>query len=126
MLAGGDAIYAGVELGASAAFPRDATGERSALVIGADLVAPIVYRRSGANAYLEVEAGWLGHATERDWGELDQGFHVGLAVGARALRTRFLFPGAAIGVSYERLILAGDDQSALKVGARVAFDLDLF
>ena len=126
VLANGDGIYAGVEVGASAAFPRDDMGERSSLVIGVDVVAPVVYRRTGTNAYLEVGAGWLGQATERDWGDVEHGVHVGIAVGGRALRTRFFFPGAAIGVSYERLFVAGDDLTALKIGARVAFDLDLF
>jgi len=126
VLAGGDAIYAGVEVGANAGFPKDATGERGALVIGADVVTPVVYRHTGTNAYLELEAGWLGHANEQDWGDFDHGVHVGVAVGARALRTRFVFPGVAVGVSYERLFLAGDDLSAIKVGARVVFDLDLF
>jgi hypothetical protein len=125
VLAGGDAIYAGVEVGANAGFPRDDTGERSKLVVGADVVTPVVYRRMGTNAYLELEAGWLGHANERDWGDLDHGFHVGFAIGARALRTRFVFPGAAIGVSYERLLLAGDDLRTIKLGARFVLDLDL-
>ena len=125
VLANGDAIYAGIEAGANAGFPRDANGDRTTLVIGADLVTPIVYRRTGTNAYLELEAGWLGHATERAWNDFDHGVHVGIAVGARALRTRFLFPGAAIGISYERLFLAGEDLGSIKIGARVAFDLDL-
>jgi hypothetical protein len=94
-------------------------------VIGADLVAPIVYRRTLTNAYFELEAGWYGHSTEADWGDLDHGVHLGLAFGARALRTRFVFPGAALGVSWERSFVAGDDVTTLKLGARVAFDLDL-
>jgi len=122
---GGDALYAGMELGASAAFPKDDTGERTALVIGADVVAPLVYRRTLTNAYFEFEAGWLGHTTETDWGEFDHGMHLGFAFGARALRTRFVFPGAALGISYERIFLDGDDVRTIKVGARVAFDLDL-
>lgn len=123
--ASGNALYAGIELGASAAFPKDETGERSALVIGADLVAPLVYRHTLTNAYFELEAGWLGHSTEADWGDFDHGVHVGFAFGARALRTRFLFPGAALGISYERTFLDGDDVRTIKLGARVAFDLDL-
>lgn len=123
--AGGDALYAGMEFGASAAFPKDDTGERTALVIGADVVAPLIYRRTLTNAYFELEAGWLGHTTETDWGEFDHGFHVGFAFGARALRARFVFPGAALGISYERIFLDGDDVRTIKVGARVAFDLDL-
>jgi hypothetical protein len=125
VLSGGDAIYAGLEFGASAAFPKDAQGERSALVIGADYVAPLVYRHTLTNTYFELEAGWLGHATERDWGDLDHGVHVGFAFGGRALRTRFVFPGAALGISYERTFLDGDDVRTIKVGARVALDFDL-
>ena len=51
--------------------------------------------------------------------------HVGFAIGARALRTRFVFPGAAVGISYERLFLDGEDLRSIKIGARVVFDLDL-
>jgi hypothetical protein len=120
----GHALYAGVEAGASAAFPKDAEGTRTALVIGADVVAPLVYRRTLTNAYVEVESGWLGRSTEQDWERIDHGVHVGVALGARALRTRFLFPGAALGFSYERTF--GDDVTLFKVGARVAFDLDLW
>ncbi len=123
--AGGHALLAGIEAGASASFPKDETGARGGLVIGADLVAPIVYRRTLTNAYVELEAGWLGRSSEEDFGALDHGIHVGAAVGARALRTRFVFPGAAFGVSWERTFQGGEDVTLLKVGARVAFDLDL-
>lgn len=119
----GHALYAGLEGGASASFPKDEMGERTSLVLGVDLVAPLVYRRTLTSAYFELEGGWLGRATEQDWNAIDHGLHVGVAVGARALRTRFLFPGAALGFSYERTF--GDDVTLLKVGARVAFDLDL-
>jgi hypothetical protein len=121
----GHAVYAGLEAGASASFPKDDTGERSALVIGADVVAPVVYRRTLTNAYFEVEAGWLGRATEQDWRAIDHGVHAGAAIGARALRTRFLFPGVAFGVSWERAFVAGADVTLIKVGVRAAFDLDL-
>ena len=104
---------------------KDAMGERSSVEIGADLVVPIVFRRTLLNAYWEVEAGWLGHSTEKDWGAIDHGVHVGFAVGGRALRQRFLFPGAALGLSWERLFIAGDDLITIKLGARVAFDWDL-
>ena len=121
----GDAIYIGAEIGASASFPKDADGERTALKLGVDVVTPLVYRRMLTNTYLELEAGWLGHATEDDWGKYDHGVHVGAAFGGRALRTRFVFPGAALGVSWERTFLDGDDVTSVKVGFRVAFDLDL-
>lgn len=124
-LAGGDAIFLGAEVGASASFPKDEMGERTSLVIGVDLVAPLVYRRTLTNAYFEIEGGWLGRSTEDDWSAIDHGIHLGVAFGARALRTRFLFPGAALGLSWERTFVGGDDVTLLKVGARVAFDLDL-
>jgi hypothetical protein len=121
----GHALFAGLELGASASFPRDENGERGALVIGADLVAPVVYRRTLTNAYFELEGGWLGRSTEDDFRAVEHGVHLGFALGARALRTRFVFPGAAFGLSWERTFQAGEDVTLLKVGARVAFDLDL-
>jgi len=124
-LAGGHAVLVGLELGASASFPKDESGERGGLVIGADLVAPVVYRRTLTNAYLELEAGWLGRSTEQDFSAFDHGIHLGVALGARALRTRFFFPGAALGFSWERAFVAGEDVTLLKVGARVAFDLHL-
>ena len=124
MLANGDGIYVGGEVGGTATFPKDAAGERTTLQIGADLVIPLVYRRTLTNAYVEVEGGWLGRTTEQDWGALDHGIHVGVSLGARALRTRFLFPGAAFGISYERTFIAGDDVTTIKLGGRVVFDLD--
>jgi hypothetical protein len=125
VLEGGNAIYAGGEVGANVGFPRDEMGDRSKVVIGVDVVAPVVYRRVGTNAYYEVEAGWLGHADEKDWSDFDHGIHVGFAIGARALRQRFVFPGAAVGISYERLFLDGADIRSIKIGARVVFDFDL-
>ena len=50
---------------------------------------------------------------------------MGAALGARALRTRFFFPGAAFGISWERAFVTGEDETLLKVGARVTFDLQL-
>lgn len=123
--ADGSGLYAGVELGGNATFPKDPSGARTQLAIGADLVAPVMYRYALTSAFFELEAGWLGHATERDWGALDHGLHVGAAIGARALRTRFVFPGAAFGVSWERIFVAGADLTTVKLGLRVAFDLDL-
>lgn len=121
----GDGLYAGIGGGASATFPKDVNGERTSVEVGADLIAPLVFRRTLVNTYLEAEVGWLGHSTEDDWGDIDHGIHVGLAFGGRALRQRFLFPGAALGVAWERLFVAGDDLITIKIGARVAFDWDL-
>jgi hypothetical protein len=125
MFHGGDGLYVGGELGASAFFPKDAMGERGALKLGADLVTPIVYRYTLTNAYFEVEGGYLGHATEEDWTAIGHGIHFGIAVGGRALRQRIVFPGLAVGLSWERVFQPGDDLTVLKLGARVAFDLDL-
>jgi hypothetical protein len=123
-LANGDGIYVGAEVGGSAQIPKDENGMRTTLEIGVDVVTPIVYRRVITNTYLEFEGGWLGHATEEDWSDVDNGVHVGIAFGGRALRQRFLFPGAALAIAYERLFVTGEDQITLKVGARVAFDWD--
>jgi hypothetical protein len=124
MLADGDGIYTGVELGASAQFPKDAMGERTSLQLGIDFVAPIVYRHTLLNTYFEFEGGYVGRATEDDWSDIDHGVHLGVAFGGRALRQRFLFPGAALAFAWERLFLPGDDLVTIKVGARVMFDLD--
>ena len=55
----------------------------------------------------------------------DHGVHAGFAIGARGLRTRCVFPGAAVGISWERTFLDGADATTIKIGARVAFDLEL-
>jgi hypothetical protein len=125
MVAHGDGLFLGAELGASAQFPKDETGERTTVEIGADFVVPIVFRRTLLNTYWELEAGWLGHSTEDDWSAVDHGIHIGFAFGGRAQRQRFLFPGAALGISWERLFVDGDDMIMIKLGARVAFDWDL-
>jgi len=125
MFADGHGLYAGVELGGSAGFPKDDLGMRSNLELAADVVGLVVYRRTFTNSYVELEGGWLGRSTERDWQAFDHGIHAGVAVGARTLRTRFVFPGAALGISYERTFVGGVDLTMIKVGARVALDLDL-
>ncbi len=123
---GGSAVFLGAEIGLSAAFPKNDMGERTQLEVGADIVTPIVYRRPvTTNFFGEIEAGWLGRTSERDWTQYDHGVHVGLALGARGLRTRFVFPGAGIAISWERTFLDGGDATTIKVGARVLFDLEL-
>ena len=123
---GGSALFVGAEIGLSAAFPKNDMGERTQLEVGADVVTPIVYRRPlTTNFYGELEAGWLGRTSERDWTKYDHGVHAGFAFGARGLRTRFLFPGAGIAVSWERTFLDGGDATTIKIGARVLFDLEL-
>ena len=123
---GRQALYTGLEAGASANFPKDESGLRTGLILGFDLVVPLVYRRTLVNSYFELEGGYLAHATEGALGAIDSGIHVGAAFGGRTTRTRFFFPGAAFGVSYERTFpAAGDPLHAIKVGFRVAFDIDL-
>lgn len=119
-------LYGGVELGATASFPKDEQGNRGQLVLGVDVVAPVVYRHTLTNVYLEAEAGWLGKTREDDFGRLDQGLHLGASIGGRGLRTRFFFPGAAFGVSWERTFVDGADLTTVKVGARVGLDIDLW
>jgi hypothetical protein len=122
------ALYTGLELGGSASFPKDPGGERSSLVIGMDLVAPLIYRHTFVNTYVEAEAGWLGTSTEDDLTDLTHGMHLGAAVGARAARAGWFFPGAALGASWERTFPREDEgraRTTIKVGLRVAFDIDL-
>jgi hypothetical protein len=125
MFGTGDGLYLGLDVGGSAQFPKDAAGMRTSLELGVDIMAPVVYRHTLLNAFWEVEAGWVGHASERDWGDVWNGFHVGIAVGGRALRQRFFFPGAALTIAHEHLFLDGDDLTMITVGARVQFDVDL-
>lgn len=121
------ALYTGLEIGATASFPKDEFGNRGDLQLGLDVVAPLVYRHTLTNAYLETAVGWLGRTTEQDLARVDHGVHVGLSLGGRALRTRFFFPGAAVSLSWERAFARDDDDdlTTIKLGARVAFDIDL-
>jgi hypothetical protein len=119
-------LYAGLELGATASFPKDELGNRGDLVIGIDIVTPIVYRHTLTNVYLEGELGWLGKTNEEDFEHLDHGLHLGVSIGARSLRTRFFFPGVAFGAAVERTFLDGDDLTTIKLGARVGLDIDLW
>jgi hypothetical protein len=121
----GNGLYGGIEIAGSAEFPKDAMGDRTSLQLGVDISSLLMYRRTLTNTYFEFEGGWLGHSTEEDWGAIDNGMHIGASFGGRALRQRFLFPGAALTLAWERVFLDGDDLVRLKVGARVAFDWDL-
>lgn len=124
MFDNGNGLYTGIEAGASAQFPKNAMGERTQLELGVDVVAPLVFRYTLLNTYFEFEGGWVGRATEDDWSDFDHGVHVGVAFGGRALRQRFLFPGAALAFAWERLFVDGADITTVRVGARVMFDLD--
>jgi hypothetical protein len=113
-------LLAGVEIGGSAAFPQDEEGERGPLAIAVDVVTPLVYRHRLVNSYWEVEAGYVAHLTE---GEDDpaHGLHLGMAFGGTAARRRWVFPGVAFGVGYERI---NEDKilHVVKIGFRVALD----
>lgn len=126
MFEDGNGLFIGAELNASGSFPRDDMGERTTLQVGADLVTPVVYRHVvTANTHLEFSGGWLGRSTEADWTAVDHGVHLGFGIGGRALRARFLFPGAALVLSWERTFIEGDDRSTIKFGVRGGFDIEL-
>lgn len=120
-------LYFGAESGGTASFPRDDAGERGNVVFGLDLVAPLVARYTLVNGYLELEAGPLGSINEVDR-DLVPGMHLGFAFGGRASRQRWFFPGAVFGVSFERTFPTadqGDPITSIKLGFRVAIDVDL-
>ena len=113
-------LFAGVEIGGSAGFPRDGRDERGPLAIVIDVVAPLVYRHRLVNSYWELEAGYVAHITEGE-DKPAHGLHLGIALGGSAARRRWVFPGVAFGVSYERI---SEDKilHVVKIGFRVALD----
>jgi hypothetical protein len=119
-------LYTGIELGGSATFPEDnANGERGSLVLGFDLVTPLVARFRLVNLYFEFEIGYLAHFNESSE-RGSSGLHVGLSAGARASRKGWFFPGAAFGIAYEQTFPPDGEQrlQMLKLGFRVVFDVD--
>lgn len=120
------ALYTGLEAGASASIPEDELGQRTSLILAVDVGVPLVMRYHLVNSYFEAEAGYLLRSTDADWGDVEHGMHVGVAFGGRAARVRWFFPGAVLGVSYERTF-PGDEPALhmIKIGARAAFDFDL-
>jgi hypothetical protein len=114
-------LLTGLEIGGSAAFPKNQDGERGEVQIAADLVTPLVYRHRLVNSYWEVEAGYVGHVVEGE-SEVAHGARLGVAIGAQSSRRRWLFPGAAFGISYER-IETDDVLHFVKLGFRVAIDI---
>ncbi len=119
-------LHAGVEAGGSAGFPRDASGERTSLVLALDLVVPLVLRVRFVNSYLELEGGWLVHLTEDD-PDARHGIHGGLAVGVRSARERWFTPGLALALTWERIFADGTAPAVdfVKLGLRVSIDVDL-
>jgi hypothetical protein len=112
----------GVQVGGSASLPLNEEGTgRTNLVIGIDTVIPLVYRHRLVSTYYEVEAGYVAHVTEDDL-KPRHGVHVGAAFGVAVTRTRWVFAGAAFGVSYERIV---EDKilHVFKAGFRGAIDL---
>lgn len=119
-------LFTGIETGASASFPRDENGDRGALVLGIDTVIPVVARYRFVNSYLEVEAGPMGRITEEN-DELIPGLRLGVAIGGRASRRRWFFPGAAFGIGFERTFPDSSQEpprTVIKVGFRAAIDVD--
>ena len=114
-------LFVGIELGGSAGFPESSSGERIVPEIAVDFVTPVVYRHRLVNTYLEAEAGYVAHLTEGGV-ESAHGIHVGLAIGATGSRRRWLFPGLAFGVGYNRI---SEDRPLhlVKFGFRLTFDL---
>ncbi|MCC6999944.1 MAG: hypothetical protein IT370_35415 [Deltaproteobacteria bacterium] len=118
-------LLAGLEGGGSADIPPSQGGVSKGLVLAFDLVAPVVARFHLVNSYFEVEGGYLAHFTEEDR-DMESGLHLGVAFGARALRTRWFFPGAAFAATYERTFPeAGEALQLIKLGLRVTLDVDL-
>ncbi len=114
-------ILAGIEVAGSAAFPRDSDGERGDLTVSLDLGVPLVYRHRRVNSYWEVEAGYVAHTPEKEF-DPAHGVQVGVSVGASASRRRWLFPGAAFGIHYER-IAETKVLHTIKLGFRAAIDI---
>lgn len=114
-------VLTGLELGGSAAFPKDEEGQRGGLTVTADVVMPLVYRHRRVNSFWEVEAGYVARTNEKEFNP-SHGFRIGVALGASASRRRWVFPGAAFGIAYERI---SEDQPLhfIKLGFRVAFDV---
>ncbi len=120
----------GIEAGASASFPKDDADpmdERGSLVLGLDVVFPLVTRYRLVNTYWELEVGYLQHYTEEQRDGIP-GFKIGVAFGGRAARRKAFLPGAVFGVSYERTFPdddEGEPQDLIKLGFRIAIDVDL-
>jgi hypothetical protein len=119
-------VLVGAELTGSAELPRDGDGDRTRVVFALDIATPLVLRWRLVNSFFEVAGGPLVHLTELDTRPIP-GVHASVAFGVRALRERFVIPGVAIALAYERTLPA-DRRPALtllKIGLRVALDIDL-
>jgi hypothetical protein len=117
---------AGLEFGGTASFPRDEApnGGRGSLVFGVDVVAPLAVRYRRVNTYLEIDAGPVWHFTEESAGGAP-GVKVGASFAGRAARRRWFLPGAAFGLSVQRVFADGAQPAVtfVKVGFRVAIDI---
>ena len=123
----GMGLYTGLEIGGGASVPKGDDGMRTSLVLGVDVVAPIMARYYWVNTFADFELGYIAHATEEDWSDLDHGVHVGAYVAGRAMRVRWFFPGGGFGVSYQRTFPVGGAEplNMIKVGFRGSLDFDL-
>jgi hypothetical protein len=120
-------LYTGLEVGGGASVPKNADGMRSSLILGVDVVAPVMARYYWVNTFADFELGYMGHTTEENWRNVDHGVHVGVYVAGRAMRVRWFFPGGGFGASYERTFPTDDDEPLhlIKVGFRGSLDFDL-
>ena len=119
-------VVGGVELGGSAWLPKDAMGNRAGPAFALDTVIPVGARWRRTNSYIEATTGLLLRTREQDQ-KSTPGWHAGISIGARSVRSQWLIPGLAFGFSVEHT-LPSDDEDALtlvKLGLRVTFDVDL-
>lgn len=118
-------LVGGLELGGSAWLPKDEMGNRSGPAFAMDTVVPVGVRWRRTNSYLEATTGLLMRTREQDL-ESTPGWHVGFAIGARSVRSQWLIPGLAFGMSVEHTLPNHEDAITLvKLGLRVTFDVDL-
>ena len=122
------ALFAGMEFGGGAGFPKDVDGMRGKITILLDTVAQVTLRYQIVNSYFEFEGGYLTQTTETDLSEFSHGYRVGVAYGLQYIRQLLFLPSASFGVSYDHVYgnsTSSLDASYLKFGFRGVFDLTL-
>ncbi|MBT8492020.1 MAG: hypothetical protein KJO07_03080 [Deltaproteobacteria bacterium] len=120
-------VFAGAEFGGQASFPKDDEGNREQVEVDFELAVPVVVRYRMVNSYVELEGGYLANFSEGDY-DVEEGFRIGVAFGARAPLARWFFPGAAFQILYDHVDPDAEDEPTLhtiRVGVRVAIDLNL-
>lgn len=120
-------LLSGVGFGGGATVPKNEDGERENVIIGFDLVFPLIIEVRRDLYFAEVELGYLKHILEKDL-KSTPGLRLGLTIGSRLLRKRWGFPAAAFSVLYDYLPKSDLFKTAvhtIKFGGRVSFDLEL-